>query len=189
MSEAAPPSELSRDDLEDEVRTLRGRVDELEAEVNRLGNSSVDTTVLNHLLERLIPQLEVDDYTADPMQQLATVEEYGQKLVQTVDAVEENPQNPSGDAMTQNWRDVVEHARTLRNNPNHARQDGWVALYGQDVADATDNSNRWGRQLIEELGDNHEGAKWRPAKENPKPGAEDRQKALLVNMDVWGDSV
>lgn len=188
MSTGVPVEEMDRDDLEDEVQDLRERVDDLETEVDRVSNSSVDTTVLNHLLERLVPELEVDDYTADPMQHLATVETFGKKLTQTVDAVEESPENPSGDPMTENWQHIVEHARTLENDPNHAMRDGWVALYAQDVANAADCSRRWARQLIEDLGDDHEGAKWRPARENKKEGSEDRKKALLVNLDVWGDT-
>lgn len=188
MSEAVPPSEMPRDDLEDEVKELRSEVQDLHAELDRVSESSVDVTVFNHLLERLIPELDVDDYTSDPMQHLATVESFGKKLTQTVDAVEEAPENPKRDPMTDNWQNVVEHARTLKDNPNHKSRDGFVVLYAQDVADATGNSNRWARDLIKELGESHEGAKWRAPKENPKSGSQDRKKALYVNLDVWGET-
>lgn len=180
--------EMARDELEDEVRDLRNRVDRLEDELYEVSDSSVDVATMNHLLERLIPELEVDNYKDDPMQNLATVETFGKKLTQTVDAVEESPENPSGDPMTENWRNIVEHTRTLEDDPNHAMRDGWVALYAQDVANATDCSRRWARTLIEDLGDDHEGAKWRTARENKKEGSEDRKKALLVNLDVWGEA-
>lgn len=188
MSSAADPGDMDRDELEEEVKALRTRLDELEAKVDRVENNTVGPTVLNHLLERLIPELEVEDYTSDPTQKLATVESFGKKLIQTVDAVEEAPENPKGDPMTDNWRSIIKHARTLQDNPNHQSQDGYVTLYAQDVADATDSSKRWARDLIEELGEGHEGAKWRPAMENPKSGSGDRKKALYVNLDVWGET-
>lgn len=168
--------EMDRDDLEAEVEDLRERVEQLER-----ADARVDVITFNHVLERLIPDIEIQDYTADPMQHLASVEEYGRKLTQTVDAVEEAPENPSGDAMTDNWQAVVDEARRKQGNPDHAGQDGWVYLYTQDVADATSSSTRWGRELIEELGEDHEGAKVQAA-------TPERKKALLVNLDVWGEN-
>lgn len=170
--------------LKEENQELREQVEQHDEALK----GTVERTIVNHLLERLVPDVDVDDYMADPMEQFATVEEFGRKLSQTVDAVESAPQNPKGDPMTDNWQAVVEHARTLQDNPNHKSKDGWVVLYAQDVADATGNSTRWGRKLIQELGEGHEGAKWRAAKENPEPGSRDRKKALYVNLDVWGET-
>ena len=179
--------EMDRGDLEDEVRHLRERLDRLEETVDQNAKDVVNRQVFNHFIDRLVPAVDIDDYTADPMQHLATVEEFGSKLTQTVDAVEDAPQNPGRDAMTDNWLAVVEHAQTLSSDPENARQDGWVALYVQDVANATDCSRRWANDLVEDLADDHEGAKYQSPKENPKEGSEDRRKALLVNLAVWGE--
>lgn len=173
--------EMDREALEAELRDLRERVAALEDDMETVGSGTVERTVLNHLLERLIADLQVDDYTSDPMQHLATVDAFGAKLIETIDAVDEAPQNPSGDPMTENWQGVVEEARRKQDNPQHAGQDGWVYLYAQDVADATGSSKRWGRELIEELGEGHEGAKYRSA-------GPDRKKSLLVDLDVWGET-
>lgn len=161
---------------------LRGLLERVE----NLTELMVTKTSLNHLIDRLVPGLEVDDYTRSPMRSVASVEQFGAELTRVIDAVEENPENPNQDPMTQNWIDCVEHAQKLQHDPNHARQDGYTALYVQDVANATGHSRRHCNDLVEDLGDDHEGATWQSHKENNKENGSDRRKALLINLDIWG---
>lgn len=73
--ESTAIEEMDRDDLEDEVRDLRERLDDLEERVADNESGSVPKTTVNHLVEALVTDIDIEDYRGDPFRHKAAVSE------------------------------------------------------------------------------------------------------------------
>jgi hypothetical protein len=182
---------MSADDerLEDgSVKTDAARIQELEEKVDRLDDmlaSRVPMPVFNKVLAALVE--DVDDYSAITREDVEQVEDLRSMILRHESIIEEKQENPD-DPQQANWLRCVEEARRCDGMSKHVRQDGYVALYVDDVAKACDCSERHARRLIEDLGDEFEGAEWlehQPA--SASNGHNSRPKQLLVDLDVWGN--
>lgn len=176
--------DLSREELVDHISALEERVERLEKSQER--STYLPRTVFNHFLQRLC-QIDVDDYSADPFPQLSEVERVGAMIQRHESVIEEND-GPTVDAMKENWVACVKAAQNHENDPQHARMNGYVALFAENIQTATGHTRRHCRTLIETLGDEYEGAKWLAHERNLKEGGSDRRKQLLIDLDVWGDA-
>lgn len=198
------------DDLEATVAELVERVEQLEEENEELraraeraeraahaqsahlramlrqveqNNQKPDRPYWNHFLVRLC-NVTVDDFDEDPFTHLPAVKRFGAKVRRHESLIEDN--GGVRDAMGTNWENCVAAAENLQNDARHARQDGYVALYADDLQTATGHSRRHCLDLIEELGEDHDGATWQPYESNPNNGGSAQKKALLIDLDVWG---
>lgn len=132
--------------------------------------------------------LDIDDYEGDPVSHLPSVKRLGGMIRRHESLIEENGGSVSSDPMSDNWQAAVETAQNLKNNAKHARQDGYVQLFAENLEAATGHGNRHCLKLIEDLAEAHEGADWQSYRRNVKQGGSDRKKALLIDLDVWGEN-
>lgn len=183
-AELADPEDLSKAELAARYRDLEERLTELESKAVYYEEQN---QMFNHVLSRLVPDLEIEDYTEHPAQVFDELERFGKELSQAMDQA-----GSSRDAdIIRRWEEIVDHANKLANDPNKRLNGNKVALEVQDVVNATGVSKRHAHTLIDRFGgrdndpDKKRGAEFRPPKENPKPGGSARKKALLIDMSIW----
>ncbi|SFR37090.1 hypothetical protein SAMN04487947_0559 [Halogeometricum rufum] len=183
-----PVEEMERDELEARVRTLETRLQDLEERVERNSEGTVSKTALNHLLDALT-NAEIDDYRDDPMRLREEVAEVG-SMVYRHESIVEEQQSAVDDPMGENWSKIVEAANNLAGTAGHTRPDNHVALYGSDIVQATGHTERYALNLIEKFGqdDSKKGVTWQPHEPaQPSNNHSAKRKALLVDLDVWGN--
>ncbi|RYJ12742.1 hypothetical protein ELS19_01330 [Halogeometricum borinquense] len=186
---SVPVEEMERDELEARVRALEDRLDKLESKTDRVAKSSFPHTAFMMFLDQLLPEESIDDYGGAPHDYFEAVGEFASMVHQHESVVEEQ-RSAVDDPMGENWSKIVEAAKNLEGTAGHTRPNGYVALYGSDIVQATGHSERYALNLIEKFGqdDSKKGVTWQPH-EPPQPSNNHsaKKKALLVDLDVWGN--
>jgi hypothetical protein len=171
-------------------RELEDRIDELEAQLTGVENSiandtSVDRVAWNMLLEHLVPDLEVDDYTAEPHEHLQHVSQVSNAISRHESLLEEEADDDADP-----WMQIVQAAVNNQDDPDHRAQGSYVSLFVDDVKTATGFSKRYCQELIEDYGEEYEGADWIPHEQaSAQNNHNGRRKQLLVDVDVWADQL
>lgn len=177
------------DRLEEEVDELRERVDEND-------RAKVGKQAVNFLVDNLVGG-GVDDFTTDPFEHRNKVERFNDRFedvastVKRLDSIVEEQGAASGNSKDVNWHKTVEQAQNAKGLRDHDLNDNWVALYKEDIAKATGLTERRAQQLIEEWGEEKEGADWRPHKRitsgRKTKSSNTKRKLLRIDLDVWGE--
>lgn len=192
-----PPEQMDRDELEETVRALRARLDDLESQIAGVRRSAATESAVNLLIKKLT-NADVD-MAADPGQNLDAVKDIGERLNSIENTVQRHESEiqqggaGSNGGSGDHWPNVVEAAQNLRSDHRHHITDEWVILYKEDIRTATGLSTRRAGQLIDEWTDEecdkHKAGTrkqdYRPPSADSKGNAQ--KKALKVDLEVWGD--
>jgi len=195
------PDEVTKDQLVELYKAERAhrekleeQVDELSQRVDTIDKNKVSETVVNQLIAAIVNDRSTIDFAADPMQNRGVLEDFGQRvetveteLQQTTTRVND-VYDGSADGPTVAWNRVVEMANRMQNNRDHALPNNRVKLFKENIANATGKSKRQASNYIEDFGQEKEGADWQQYKRG-RPGTNNsgRKKALIVDLDVWGE--
>jgi len=208
---------MDRDELEETVRALRKRMNEMEERLDELDDGV--RFGLGPATVRLISQLSgsrdgIDD-DEDVADEIPNWDD-GELIPKAADAVEgieeafdrlsdlentlqrhesliEEGQAVASDRQGQHWKNVIEMAQNVRDDHTHHIGDEWVVLYKDDVAKATGVSKRRASQLIDEWTED-DSAKYKSGTrvqsyQPPTAGESNsaRKKAIKLDLEVWGD--
>lgn len=199
MSETVTtPSEMTRDELEDEVEDLRSRLGDLEDQVDRVESNFTHETVLNNIISALVD--DDLDRSENPMAHLGAVEDLGERIsdientLQRHESQIEEGQAVATDRQGTHWQRVVETATNLDGNPSHDLPGDWVKLYKENIQSATGLSERRAGQLIDEWTNENSGKHKNGTRKQdyqpPTAGNNNsiQKKAIKVDLSVWGDA-
>jgi len=193
---------MDRDELEEAVLELSGRVSDLEDRVDKNADKPGRMTV-NLLFDALIDE-DIDDYTADPGRHRDAVAEFGEMIqsintrLNAVEEVAEEEQSISGDPSVQNWQAIVDKARNLKGHADHQAANNQVKLFVKQIMGAVGCSDTWASELIEAYGADpgetpkgKRGTRWKPHKKMSNGRQTEssgiQKKALYIDLDVWGE--
>ncbi len=178
------------------IERLEDELDELREKVNENGRMKVSKQGVNFLVNDLVGG-GVEDFTADPFEYRELVQEFNDQFgnvestVKRHDSIIEEQGAVSGNSKDVNWHKTVEQAQNAQGLADHDLPDNWVALYKGDIAKATGLTERRGSQLIEEWGEEKDGADWRPheriTSSRKTKSSNTKRKQLRIDLDVWGD--
>lgn len=189
-SELTPVEEMERDDLENEVRKLRDRVDAIEAELEKKAQESALRVSMARLAEAVTG--DEADYSDDAFQHADSVvtafEGLREELVELQQFRDTYGEEKARD-QDEAWFQAVRAATNLENNPaNKIKGTSEVALYISNLEQATGYSDRHCSNLIETWGEEKEGTRW-VAYEAASAGNNhnETKKHIAIDLDVWGE--
>ena len=207
MSESEPDrldsvdaEDVSKGELIETIRGQQARIEHLEDELDDLREQvqsvqagSVTRTGFNVLLDTLVGG-GIDDFTSDPMTHRELVEDFNDRITTTENTVKRLASDDGGNETNRKenaWKQVVEYAQNVQNQPNHHLPENRVGIYKDDIVAATGYSKRRAQQLIEEWGEEKNGTDWRPYKQlttsRQTASSNYQRKQLKIDLDVWGD--
>jgi chromosome segregation ATPase len=174
-------------------KQLREEIEALRATVEELDSKKPGNVEINHLLQELTGT-EPDNYSDSPLRQRAMVGEFSEDIDETQrtvarhdDIIDElGSREAAGPAEA--WYATLQAARRLQSNPDHSLSKNRVRLHCDNIAQATGKTKRMASNYIERFADEKEGVTHRPH-EHPSPqnNNEQKQKALIIDLDIWGD--
>jgi len=193
---------MDKDELVEAVVELSNRVEELESQVDK--NADKPSRAAVNLLFDALVEADIEDYTADPAQHRDAVSEFGQLIntmhqrLNAVEEIAEEEQSLSGDPSVQNWQAIVEKAQNLKGHADHQAAENQVKLFVKQVMGAVGCSDTWASELIEQYGADPDedskgkrGTRWQEHKKmttsRKTESSNVQQKALYVDLDVWGE--
>lgn len=184
---------MAREELETEVsrlRELEQRVQELERrQPNKAQESSLNFAFAT-LAQSLVDE-EVSNTQNAPDSATMVAEEFEQLRERLAHLEEFESSFGERDARNRDeaWFQAVRAASNLENNPqNNIKNTSEVALYIDNLEQATGYTDRHCSNLIEEWGEEKDGARWvahREASEANKGNA--TRKHIAIDLDVWGN--
>jgi hypothetical protein len=180
-------------DREDRIAALERENRELREKIEQMNKRMVDRTTVNNLIAALAGS-DVTDFTADPMQHRSLLTDVQDRLSAVDNRSKQNASqleavyDGNADGPEQAWLETAAAARNLQDHHEHGLPDNRVKLYKENIAQATGRTERMAGNYIEAFGENKEGTEWIPY-ERPTAGSagNGRKKALIVDMDVWGE--
>lgn len=196
------PEEVSHEQLVTSYRAEKARrekleeqVDELAAKIDRVNSKSLTKNVANQLIAALVNDNDVIDFAAEPMENREALSDFGLRVdtvetkVQQVSSKVDEVHDGSADGPMMAWKQIVEHANRMKKDPDYRLPENRVKLYKENIAHATGKTERHAGNYIEKFGEEKDGADWQRYK-RATPGSNNsgRKKALIIDLDVWGDS-
>lgn len=191
-------SDLTNELLLEYIQGLQTQIDELQTEIEELRadtNSIRETTTLgtNHIINELTGG-KVKDYSTNPIEHRALVSDFNDRINELEArtnqhaSVIDDLDKGGTDGPTEAWYAIIEAARRLSGSSEHSLPDNRVALYRENIAQATGRSKRMASNYIERFGNQKKGTSYRPYKRATKSSRNSsKQKMLVINLDVWGE--
>lgn len=195
----ADPEEVTKGQLLECMRGMQARLEKVEEENDELrehlqkrDDNMVTKTAGNHVIGSLLG-VDEQDFNDDIFQHKQAAEDFHERFTDVANTVKQHQSKiekegtATGDTKEKAWQEVVDKAENLSSHRDHSLPDNRVLLYAKEIETATGYSNRRACQLIEEWGQEKEGADWRPY-ERGSAGTKSnsKKKALKINLDVWG---
>ena len=174
---------------------LEEQFDELQSEIDQIQDKLITETVANQLIQALVNDVESVDVSSHPMQNRGVLEDFGTRLeklelrYQEVSSKTDSLYDDSVNGKEQAWVSIVDASKKLVGDSEHTLPGNRVKLYRENISQATGKTKKMAQNYIEDFGDGKEGADWQPY-EPPSPATnnECRKKALIIDLDVWGDT-
>jgi len=173
---------------------LEEQFDELEEQLQEVKSNMVTQSVANQLIQGLVNEPASVNVNQHPMQNREVLEDFGSRLEtleashQEVSSKTESLYDGSVDGKEQAWLAIVDAAENLQGDSEHALPNNRVKLYKENIAQATGKTKKMAQNYIEDFGEDKEATDWQPYQ---RPSAannnECKKKALIIDMDVWGD--
>lgn len=175
-------------------RKLEQQFDEMQEELESVKNNMVTQSVANQLIQGLVNDPASVNVNQHPMQNREVLEDFGSRLEslesshQEVSSKTESLYDDSVDGKEQAWLAIVDAAKNLQGDGEHALPSNRVKLYKENIAQATGKSKKMAQNYIEEFGEDKQGTDWQPyQRAQASNNNECKKKALIIDMDVWGD--
>lgn len=177
----------------DEIDQLREEIEDLRATVEDIDSKKSGNIEINHLLQELTGT-EPDNYSGSPLQHRAMVGEFSEEigeLKRTVarheDIIDELGRKEA-EGPAEAWYATLQAARRLQSNSDHSLPGNRVRLHCDNIAQATGKTKRMASNYIDRFADEKDGVTHRPhEKPSPQNNHEQKQKALIIDLDIWGD--
>jgi len=177
----------------DEIDQLREEIENLRAMVESLDSEKPGNIEINHLLCELTGT-EPDDYSDSPLHQRAIVGEFSedvgelQRTVARHEGIIGELGSKEAEGPAEAWYATLQAARRLQSNPDHSLPGNRVRLHCDNIAQATGKTKRMASNYIDRFADEKDGVTHRPhEKPSSQNNHEQKQKALIIDLDIWED--
>lgn len=181
------------DHLREEIDRLREELKELRATVESVDSQTPSNVEINHLLRELTG-IDPDNYSDSPLQQRDSVGELSEDIgelnrivARHKDVIDElGSREAQGPAEA--WYQTLQAARRMQSDPDHSLPENRVRLHRDNIAQATGRTKRMASNYIDRFADEKEGVTHRPyERPSAQNNHEQKQKALIIDLDVWGE--
>lgn len=193
--------ELTDGEIRETFRGMQARIEKLEEEnddlreeIRKREQNMVSRPMMNQLIAALVNDRESIDFSADPFDNRDALQDFGTRVestevqVQQLNSKVDSIYDGSADGPEQAWLEIVEAAKRLKTDSSHGLPKNRVKLYKENIAQATGKGEKMAQNYIEDFGKGKDGTDWQPyqracAANNNKA----QKKALIVDLNVWGD--
>ena len=177
----------------DEIDQMREEIEDLQETVENLDSKKPSNVEINRTLSELTGD-ELEDHSDSPLQQRSSFGELSEDIseIKRIIARHEDVIDELGsreaEGPAEAWYATLQAARRLQSDPDHSLPENRVRLHRDNISQATGRTKRMASNYIDRFADEKEGVTHRPyERPSPQNNHEQKQKALIIDLDVWGE--